>query len=279
MTDRSPRWRRWLGVLFAGLGLAAGACGSGGTVTHPASSEQAIDQGLSASAEGFSLDSPLATIQPGDARSYNFRILGPGGGPQTDFVESQTKLLHLYAVRADLAEFNHIHPALAPNGTWTTTPEEPLRVLPGPYRVYAQFEAKDSQGSVHTLVLSRPLVVAGAYQAVPLPAASTTSDADGYSLTVEPPGPGEKMRIHFTQGGQPVNNLETYLGVYAHLTAFRVGTMGFAHLHPIDQVDPSRGGGGPDLTFHAPLPPGDYRMFVQFQTAGRLHTAALTLHI
>ncbi len=37
---------------------------------------------------------------------------------------------------------------------------------------------------------------------------------------------------------------------------------------------------GPELTFQAELSEaGDYRLFLQFQTQGRLHTAAVTLHV
>ncbi len=42
----------------------------------------------------------------------SFRILGPGGAPVREYVEEQTKLLHLYVVRADLSAFRHVHPAL-----------------------------------------------------------------------------------------------------------------------------------------------------------------------
>ncbi|WP_275298633.1 MULTISPECIES: hypothetical protein [Streptomyces] len=38
--------------------------------------------------------------------------------------------------------------------------------------------------------------------------------------------------------------------------------------------------GGPDLSFHSMLPKaGNWRMFLQFQTGGKLHTAALTLRV
>ncbi|WP_329138291.1 hypothetical protein OG552_30255 [Streptomyces sp. NBC_01476] len=38
--------------------------------------------------------------------------------------------------------------------------------------------------------------------------------------------------------------------------------------------------GGPDLSFHAELPkPGNWRLFLQFQTAGTLHAAVLTVNV
>jgi hypothetical protein len=40
------------------------------------------------------------------------------------------------------------------------------------------------------------------------------------------------------------------------------------------------GDGGPKLSFDASLPKaGDWRLYVQFQTAGVLHTAAITLTV
>ena len=38
--------------------------------------------------------------------------------------------------------------------------------------------------------------------------------------------------------------------------------------------------GGPDLSFEAMLPKsGNWRLFLQFQTAGAVHTAAVTLPV
>jgi hypothetical protein len=38
--------------------------------------------------------------------------------------------------------------------------------------------------------------------------------------------------------------------------------------------------GGPDLSFQAELSEsGDYRLFLQFQSRGQLHTAAIVLHV
>ena len=50
---------------------------------------------------------------------------------------------------------------------------------------------------------------------------------------------------------------------------------------PEQPVDVAAGrGGGPDLAFHAELPAaGDWRLFLQFEAAGSLHTAALTLRV
>lgn len=49
-------------------------------------------------------------------------------------------------------------------------------------------------------------------------------------------------------------------------------------MHPEDPVTGEHGGPGPP--FRAALPkPGNWRLFLQFQTAGTRHTAAFTLTV
>jgi hypothetical protein len=133
-------------------------------------------------------------------------------------------------------------------------------------------------------VLSRTATVPGPAAAVPLPApAATATTDDGYTVTVTVAGGrlmagmAHELTVTVTKDGKPVTDLQPYLETYAHLTAFHAGDQAFAHLHPQTPVTGDHG--GPDLTFHAELAKaGDWRLFLQFQTAGRLHTAALTLN-
>jgi hypothetical protein len=91
-------------------------------------------------------------------------------------------------------------------------------------------------------------------------------------------GMAHPLTARITKDGKPVTDLQPYLETYAHLTAFHEGDAAFAHLHPTTEVKGDQG--GPELSFHAALPTaGNWRLFVQFQTGGRLHTAALTLHV
>jgi hypothetical protein len=282
MRRMSPGRISVLCVAAACLLLAAGACGSGPSASGPSSSPPNSTQlslGLVSSSEGYTFQSMIDTIPAGAANPYSFVITGPDGKPVTasSYILFETKLLHFYAIRADLTGFNHIHPALEPDGTWTTTAAEPLRLEPGPYRVFIQFEARDAQGLIHSLVLSRPLQVTGTYSPVPVPPPSNTAQVDGYTVTISPPSSTGAMVAHFTLKGTPVNDLKPYLDSWAHLSAFQEGTLGFGHLHPLETPQSPDQLGGPDLTFHAHFSSGTFRVFLQFQTAGVLHTAAFTL--
>jgi hypothetical protein len=282
---------------LAALPLVAGACSGvgssaqaqGPTLTRPVLHEATDGTiGISDSSQGYTFDSAMAVLPPD--QEYQFRILGPNGSPQRSFLWDQTRLLHLLAVRADFTDFVHVHPTLAPDGTWTV--HMPLNA-PGPYQVYADFLLKDAQGLPHHLVLRRPLTVPGEYQLSPvLPAPSMTGEGDGYKITFlrEPKAwtvmllPARVTR----DDGTAVTNLEPYLAVFAHFSAFKQSNNLYGHAHPLEYAGGGREGwppltnlrGGPVLTFHAEFPgAGDYRAFVEFQVAGQYHVAALTMHV
>ncbi|MFD7199052.1 hypothetical protein [Streptomyces sp. NPDC059893] len=86
------------------------------------------------------------------------------------------------------------------------------------------------------------------------------------------------LTVSIAEDGKPVTDLEPYVVAYAHLTAFHEGDAAFAHLHPTTKV--SGDNGGPFLSFRAELPTsGNWRLFLQFHTGGKLHTAALALRV
>jgi hypothetical protein len=115
----------------------------------------------------------------------------------------------------------------------------------------------------------------------PLPSAAGTAEVDGYTVSVRgalTAGMEHPLTVSVAKDGGPGTDLQPYLGASAHLTAFRQGDAAFAHLHPA--AGTAGGHGGPDLPFHAQLPTaGNWRLFLQFRTAGTLHVTALTLHV
>ena len=59
----------------------------------------------------------------GQVGEVSFRILDRAGDPVTEYVEEQTKLLHLYVVRGDYGVFRHLHPTLGEDGRWRVVAE------------------------------------------------------------------------------------------------------------------------------------------------------------
>ncbi|MGV9265416.1 hypothetical protein ACWDRR_12220 [Kitasatospora sp. NPDC003701] len=230
---------------------------------------------------GYRLTSAAETLPAGAPAEYRFTVTGPDGRPVTAFATDQTKRMHFYAIRSDLTGFQHLHPEMAADGTWTA----PLAALTaGGWRVYASFVPDSGPGKGTGLVLSRTVDVPGegAAATAELPAATGTATVDGYTVTVEgAPAAGRagELKVTVTRDGRPVTDLQPYLETFAHLTAFHAGDQAFAHLHPQARAE-AGSTGGPTLSFHAELPAGgDWRLFLQFQTGGTLHTVALTLRV
>ncbi|UWE12758.1 hypothetical protein [Actinacidiphila bryophytorum] len=259
----------------ATLAVTLTACGH---ASHPSLTpgmdHMAPGNGLSAAEDGYRLTAQAATLPAAHRTPYRFTVTGRNGEPVTAFTVEQTKRMHFYAIRSDLTGFQHLHPTMAADGTWTA---DVASLTPGAWRMYASFAPVGGKD----VVLSLPVTVPGTPAKAPLPAAATSTQVDGYTVTVTGhpmAGMADPLNVSVTKAGRPVTDLQPYLGTYAHLTAFHEGDSAFAHLHPT--VEATAGRGGPDLAFHADLSAsGNWRLFLQFQTAGTLHTAAVTLPV
>ena len=230
--------------------------------------------GLSATANGYTL-TVKQTPMTGMSMPISLTI-SKNGTPVTTFDPEQTKLMHLYLIRSDLTGFQHLHPTMAADGTWSATP---TAVVAGSYRAYVQF-VPHADAKAGAQVLSRPFTVAGnPAPTSPMPMPSDRGSVDGYTVAIAgaaKAGTATPLKITITKNGVPVTDLQPYLDTYAHVTAIHAGDLAFAHLHPNGAVSGPHG--GPTLTVDADLPTaGNYRMFIQFQTDGVLHTAALTV--
>jgi Domain of unknown function (DUF4396) len=229
-------------------------------------------RGLSASSNGMTLRLATTRLEPGERGTLRFSIVGSGGQAVRDFEVEHERRLHLILARHDLTGFQHLHPRLRADGSWTTAV---TIAEPGSYRVFADFK-RDGRNET----LATDLTVAGRAAARPLPAPSATATtADGYEVAVEGTGSraGEPTELSFTvsRNGEPVEP-EPYLGAGGHLVALREGDLAYLHVHP------SEGGGhgaghGMAVSFDTEFPSADsYRLFLQFKHEGKVHTAAFT---
>ena len=216
--------------------------------------------GLAVSEDGLTFALDRTHLQPGGTTQLRFRIVGKDGMPVRDFDVEHTKRMHLIVVRRDLSGFQHLHPTQDRDGSWRVA----LRVDdPGAYRVFADFTL---DGERHTL--GADLAVDGPFVARPLPAAASVATVDGYRVTLDAADEGN-LRFSVTRGGKAVE-VEPYLGARGHLVTLREGDLAFLHVHP--DAD--------SLSFMTAFPSaGRYRLFLQFQHEGRVHTAAFTQEV
>ena len=98
-------------------------------------------------------------------------------------------------------------------------------------------------------MLGTDLAVAGDYRPAEPTPVTTTTTVDGYTVTLDGrPGPRRDARLTLTvsRDGEPVTDLQPYLGAYGHLVALREGDLAYLHVHPDgarrrhDQAGPGR---------------------------------------
>jgi hypothetical protein len=251
----------------------------------PADDADAVG-GLSSKDEGLSVELGRSRLSQGGEQALEFRILERGDAV-TDFDVEHERRMHLIVVRTDLTGFQHLHPEMDESGTWTT----PISFEEaGDYRVFADFSHDDQ-----SLTLGADLAVEGdaAYEELPPPVTETETES-GYAVEIEGEtaraGEPSELTFNVLRDGEPVD-VEPYLGADGHLVALREGDLAFLHVHPIgggDEHGEMHGGHGADaseasgdgIRFMTEFPSeGRYRLFLQFQHEGEVHTAEFTREV
>ncbi len=253
---------------------ATGAAAGGAAGVSAAAGDQ--PGGLMVSENGYTLDLAQDALPAGPGAPLSFRILGADGAPVTAYQASHDEDLHLVAVRRDMTGFQHVHPTLSSDGTWSV----PLDLSAGDWRIFADFVPDQGRAAGQTLVLGADLAVAGDFQPTALPAPSTTAEVDGYTVTLDGqlvPGEESALTLSVSRDGAPVTDLQPYLAAYGHLVALRAGDLAYLHVHPVGEPGDGTTQSGPDITFYATAPStGDYRLYLDFQHDGVVRTAAFT---
>ena len=205
-----------------------------------------------------------------------------GPGPHTG--------VHLIVVRRDLSVLIHRHPPIGRDGRIEETIQFPS---PGPYRVLVDaYPAKTRNFQLH-----RDLRVAGSYRPRPLSQFKPVVTSQGYRVTLSAPKRLHAIEAAFLTAtitdpqGRPAR-FTPWFGALAHAIFFRAGSLDYFHTHVCGPSTPGctsvLGGttvvGRPTAPGHVRvgvlLPvAGDWRLFLQFKTRGRIITAPFTLRV
>lgn len=232
-----------LAALLAGAFAAGALLGDG----EPASATGAA--GLAVAEGGLRLVAETTLFTPGRATPFSFRILDERGEAVRAYDVTGERPMHLVVVRRDLAGFQHLHPAIGADGTWTTPLELPAG---GAYRALADF----STGGVQR-TLGIDLLAGGDTPPLELP-----RDPAQLASTVYEAGVPQTLR--FDAGG-PVGR---YLGAAGSLVVLRQGDLGYVRTRADADA----------LVFETTFPsPGGYRAFLEYLRGGRLHLAVFDL--
>ena len=186
-----------------------------------------------------------------------------------------TKKIHLIVVSEDLSWFNHIHPELNADGSYSVKEKFPAA---GKYTLFADYKPSGANHTVDYLnvTVTGTVPAAKTYGADKL----TGGAGDGFSVKLTPEG-GKfltNMPMHINgvmmQNGKEVdvNTLEDYLGAKAHMVVVSLADKKYLHVHP------SVEGGKFDLhtTFDKP---GVYRGWIQYQSKGKVYTSDFVFNV
>ena len=225
--------------------------------------------GLAASAGGYTLKIAWTPSERDLKGRLDFWILDRDGRAVGDFDEQHEQRMHLIVVRHDLSHYQHLHPSMSADGTWSIPfifPESGL------YRVFADFAIEGEP-----LTLGADLDTPGDYEPRQLPDPAGVASVDGYEVVLDvgtvASGAETEITFRVTRKGQEVGDLDPYLAALGHLVALREGDLAYLHVHPMD-------GAGSRIAFHTAFPSaGRYRLFLQFAHEGRVNTVAFTLEV
>ena len=256
-------------------GVDTGGNGGGHSGGHSGEGETTPVRGLALEQGGLLLSPVSVPGGVGEEGTLSFSITSADGDAVTEFETEHDKKLHLIVVRTDGAQFRHVHPTMSTDGVWSIPWTWDAA---GSYRVFTDFVPAATGENV---TLSRTVDVAGRFAAEPATAVSASDTTGGYTATLagDLSATGDSMlTATIAKDGEPVTDLEPYLGAYGHLVALRDGDLAYLHVHPEGDEPVPGSVSGPDVTFMTQAPsPGRYLLYLDFKVGGEVRTAHFVL--
>ncbi|MCW1930256.1 MAG: hypothetical protein KIH62_002970 [Candidatus Kerfeldbacteria bacterium] len=211
--------------------------------------------------------------------AYSFSIVDDQGDMLKDFVLTHTKLMHVIVVREDLQFFQHLHP-IYDEATGEFTISDLTFPADGEYRIFADFLL--SSDAVSPITLSEDVVVGSTYVPLDIGSTETTKTFGEYTVTVDThgalvAGAEAMLTFAFVHDGQPVTDLQEYLGALGHAIILREDTLDFIHTHPAHEANDTQDG---TVDFMVTFPEaGKYKVFTQFQRNNEVFTTDVVLTV
>jgi hypothetical protein len=192
-----------------------------------------------------------------------------------EFDTVHEKLVHLIMVRDGLDEFAHLHPAVDDQGNLNITHTFPKA---GKYRLFADYKPKDKGASIARAQVE----VSGE----PSPPAALTVNAPGNvtadglvaQIELQNGKAGQETGVRFrlsSEAGQPIDDLQPYLGARGHLVVISADGSQYVHAHPMDTPAAAN-----EVVFMSHFPAaGMYKGWGQFQVAEQVRTVPFVVQI
>lgn len=268
-------------------------------------------------------------LRPPAIRFFS-RGLFPGAPRLDDLMPDHNHLMHLFLIRLpEMERFWHLHPEQTEPGVFV---QDMPCVPPGRYQIFADIVHQNGFPETVTAEVDLPDVRGKALSgddseaaAAPLSQARKDSTVSQFpdggrmiweresSLQGGPPSAKVSTSFRFRvedENGNPVKDMEPYMGMPGHAEFVRSDLQVFAHVHPAGSVSmaalelaqtsllPERASPNdrlhdsmagmampsevlpPEVSFPYGFPqPGTYRIFVQIKRAGRIETGVFDAEV
>jgi hypothetical protein len=260
-------------------------------ISEPSSSQELAEtkdhlhprgDGTVPTAQGVSLELKSSTYKVGK-NTISF-VIKRVGEPVATYVINHEKPLHFIVVDKTLGTFQHLHPVMGENFTWSLPIEFSNS---GEYRVYADFTLEEGGNEINYLLGSDIVVNGDNPINFILPEPNNEFMVDGLSVSVSgsvSASDHTMLMFTVTKYGNVVN-FDPYLGSTGHLIAVREGDLAMAHMHNSDHSDGTHSASTSSmpgmLHFDAEFPSGagKYRLFLEFMVDGELKLATFTTNV
>ncbi len=232
----------------------------------PAKGHQPVTQGQRSYEPEITSDT--TNIKPNQPTKFSYKIKNDKGEILKNYEIAHEKIMHFIVVRKDLQNFLHLHPDYNEStGEFSVSITFPTD---GSYRLFPDFTPTEDNPQKLPVTVFHDMTVGdiSRYKAQPVvPDTQSKKTVGEYQITYN--FPAEIMmrnEIDYSlvveKSGQPVTDLQTYLGALGHSVILKEGTLDFIHTHA-----------GETLEFSTTFPnKGVYKIFTQFKHKGKVIT-------
>jgi hypothetical protein len=199
--------------------------------------------------------------------------------PASGFTTVHEKLLHLFIIDRKLEFFRHVHPQLVGDGTFEWREALP----PGEFVVIADFLPQGGRAQMLQRAIVTPGYRGSVFPSTPDLASdwSTEKSIDNVrvKLDVANARAGKEAVLTFrladAQSGNPISDLEPFLGAPGHMLVVNADLTEADHVHPEEPATR-----GPVVTFQPLMPAaGTYKLWFQFQRHGTVTTVPFVIAV
>ncbi|MBS8265819.1 hypothetical protein DYI25_15435 [Mesobacillus boroniphilus] len=213
-------------------------------------------------------------IQSNQETDIFLDIKDASGKPVEIFSAVHEKEMHLLAIKRGLSVFKHLHPDYLGKGRFQI---KTIFQKAGRYKLYADFlpEGANQQLASHELVVT-------GQESIDEVNADKVLKKKVDDLEIELILPEARVDEHIKlifalsdESGEPVTELEPYLGSAGHVVIVSEDMNEFLHVHPADENTK-----GPKVEYMTSFPSvGLYKIWGQFKYKGKLYTVPFVIEV